>query len=36
MNFDFNKILKLTFSKKLFSKTKLWIQIYGYKAHANF
>jgi hypothetical protein len=34
MNLDFNKTLKLTFSKKLFSKTKPWMQIYGYTAHA--
>jgi hypothetical protein len=34
MNLDFNKTLKLTFSKNLFLKTKPFMQIYGYKAHA--
>jgi hypothetical protein len=36
MNLDFNKTLKLTFSKNPFSKTKHWIKIYGYIAHISF
>jgi hypothetical protein len=36
MNLYFNQTLKLTYSRKLFSKTKPWIQIYGYTAHITF
>jgi hypothetical protein len=36
MNLDFNKILKLTFSKKTVFKNQTLDKIYGYIAHITF